>query len=198
MINFMSQRGSDGPVGTAIAERYSFMRDRVFEQKAQGLDIGPKLQKGTPGDHVHCKPALVLQHQLELANGSQVDLTQVRIYCDTEGKAPVSEFDKLRRTVTAGEMLHTNEAHLPALMDHAQQVFEAALTPDQSPESRLLKLAELHYVLAQTMPDLRGSAAKSQMTIRAMAHALSMQLPPFKEGLVPDLESFLGAKGLCA
>jgi hypothetical protein len=45
--------------------------------------------------------------------------------------------------------------------------------------------------LAQTIFDLRGSSAKSELFIRSLAVASGVELPPFKRGFVPDLESFV-------
>lgn len=41
------------------------------------------------------------------------------------------------------------------------------------------------------MPDERGSAAKSELTVRALARTVGLTLPPFKQGVLPDLEAFV-------
>jgi hypothetical protein len=49
----------------------------------------------------------------------------------------------------------------------------------------------MHWWLAHAMPDLRGSAAKTELGMRAVAAAHGMDLPPFRRGVIPDLEAFV-------
>ena len=39
------------------------------------------------------------------------------------------------------------------------------------------------------MPDVRGSAAKAELCVRSLAQARGMDLPPFKQSVVPGLEA---------
>ncbi len=58
-------------------------------------------------------------------------------------------------------------------------------------EELLPRLGELHWWMAHAMPDGRGSAAKTEMGMRAIALAHGIALPPFRRGIVPDLEAFM-------
>lgn len=60
-----------------------------------------------------------------------------------------------------------------------------------SDEEKVSQLGEMHWWLSHAMPDNRGSAAKSELTVRSVALSEGLSLPPFKQGAVPDLESFL-------
>lgn len=52
-------------------------------------------------------------------------------------------------------------------------------------------LADIHWLSAHAMLDKRGSAAKTELAVRALAHANGHELPPFRHGIVPDIEAFL-------
>jgi avirulence protein len=56
------------------------------------------------------------------------------------------------------------------------------------------QLAEIHYLLTQAAFDYRGSASRSELTVRTLAAAAGIELPPFKSGFVPDLESFMNSR----
>ncbi len=90
-------------------------------------------------------------------------------------------------------MHHTDPQHLPALMARAEELFQTTLDA-KTPQDKLNGLAELHWVLAHAMPDQRGSAAKSELAIRPMAHAMGMELPPCSRGSCPDLQAFVCSK----
>jgi len=44
------------------------------------------------------------------------------------------------------------------------------------------------------MPDKRGSAAKTELCVRALANAHGVELPPFGRGVIPDLEAFVRSR----
>jgi avirulence protein len=44
------------------------------------------------------------------------------------------------------------------------------------------------------MPDRRGSAAKAELVVRAVGYATGMELPAFREGIVPDLEAYMNSQ----
>ena len=84
---------------------------------------------------------------------------------------------------------HTSVANARLIMDHAESLFSRALDPSASHSEALATLGELHWWLAHAMPDVRGSAAKAELCVRSLAQARGMDLPPFKQGVVPDLEA---------
>jgi Avirulence protein len=61
----------------------------------------------------------------------------------------------------------------------------------QIDSARMGKLAEIHWMLAHAMPADRLRAATSETALRAIARATGAELPPFRKGVVPDLEAFV-------
>jgi Avirulence protein len=62
----------------------------------------------------------------------------------------------------------------------------------QQPDSaRMEKLAEIHWMLAHAVPAGGDSAARSERALRAIAGATGTELPPFRKGVMPDLEAFV-------
>ncbi len=53
------------------------------------------------------------------------------------------------------------------------------------------KLAEIHWMLAHAVPAGSDSAACSERALRAIASATGAELPPFRKGVIPDLEAFV-------
>ena len=90
-----------------------------------------------------------------------------------------------------GLMTHTGSIESSHLRVEANKLFKQAISPDLAPEQRLRVMADLHWISAHAMFDKRGSAAKSEMAVRAIGYAVGIELPPFASGIVPDLEAFL-------
>ena len=90
-----------------------------------------------------------------------------------------------------GTMLHTDCSVRRQLFPELNYLFKSATDPGQPQDMRLHYMAELHWLLAHAMLDRRGSAAKSEMLVRAVGYAVGIELPPFAPGIVPDLEAFL-------
>ena len=87
-------------------------------------------------------------------------------------------------------MIHGPASNVPRILEHAQTLAaEYMAIGPRKPAKRMEKLGELHWVLAQAMPNRRGSAACSELVVRALALASNNELPPFKRGFVPDLEA---------
>jgi Avirulence protein len=57
--------------------------------------------------------------------------------------------------------------------------------------ARMEKLAEIHWMLAHAVPAGGDSAARSERALRAIACAAGTELPPFRKGVIPDLEAFI-------
>lgn len=123
----------------------------------------------------------------------EVELTRLFVHMDESGMGVA-----LRRVPQGhgheclGFIQHTSATKLAPLMAHANDLYQRVLSPTlSSPQERRDLLAEMHYVLAHAMPDERGSAAKSELAVRATALAVGMELPPFRPDVGPDLEAFV-------
>lgn len=92
--------------------------------------------------------------------------------------------------VIGSTMVHTGPEDVPALMAHVQKLTTSFLEQEHMPtEQRMEGLGEIHWLLAQTMPNERGSAACSELVVRALALAGGCELPPCRRGFMPDLEA---------
>ena len=61
----------------------------------------------------------------------------------------------------------------------------------QSEVNAVISADEIHWFLAQWMSFQRGSAAITEIFIRAIAHSCGIKLGPLKSLIMPDLESFI-------
>jgi avirulence protein len=61
----------------------------------------------------------------------------------------------------------------------------------QTDSTRMGKLAEIHWMLAHAVPTGGDSAVRSETAVRAIARATGTELPPFRKGVIADLEAFV-------
>jgi avirulence protein len=191
----------DGGLATPIGGRYGYMHERTLRSIYQSIRQ-PKAQVRVSSDPAPL-PATdsssntctrTLQCTTTLA-GQTRGLTKMRVAIAGTDRARLLTEDTLPIVRQAfGKMVHTHPMHIPALMARAEEVFQATLKPGLSSQRRLAGLAEMHWLLTQATPDWRGSAAKAEMAVRAMAHAMDMELPPLRRGIQADLEAFITPK----
>jgi avirulence protein len=180
------------------SSRYAFMAPRVKDLVESGGN-GMKTMKEQRTQDVtfYC-----LTSTLKLKENKPVELTKVMINFDSahekfehgvgQANSQNTHTDPVQRYYgIENKMIHTDADHVPALMERTNNIFQHIKQGDVAPADRMNGLAEVHWLLAQAMPDERGSAAKSEMVVRSIAGALDMELPPFKQGKVPDLEAFM-------
>ena len=84
---------------------------------------------------------------------------------------------------------HTDVEESQRVMAHAEGLFSRAADPSLARADTVSTLGELHWWLANAMPDERGSAAKAELTVRSIAQSRGIDLPPFASGVVTDLEA---------
>jgi avirulence protein len=203
--DFKLGRGNMGmDYSTPIANQYEFIAGAVAkswdeleranpQQKADATDVTLRrsevVSKHT-GNRVllHCS----LQQTVKLGEKT-IPLTEMVVYLDPETRRPARVVDNKTSGIRIGMMIHTDEGFLAELMTRAEELFKATRTATTA-EGKMDGLAELHWLLAQAMPDARGSAAKSEMVVRSMAYAMDMELQPFARGSIPDLEAFVKSK----
>ncbi len=133
----------------------------------------------------------LVQQTAEL-NGKIIPLTTLAAFNNEKGERYAVQTSVVPQTKVFGLMGHTLSHHLPALKNRLEQLFAQALSPSTTGHAeRLGMLAEMHWLLAHAMLDHRGSAAKSELSIRSIAMAMDMELPPFREHVAPDLIAFV-------
>jgi avirulence protein len=168
---------------TGLEKEYSYIRTLYAARQdvePEGLPWGlPPQRRFQMGDEI---------------GGTPISLTAVTISTDPSRDRNVEPYTNLRKTgfPQFGEpfhIMHTAAANIPRIMAHAESLFSHALDPAIGNNEALTTMGELHWWLAHAMPDERGSAAKAEFCVRSMAQARGMDLPPFRHGIVPDLEA---------
>lgn len=102
-----------------------------------------------------------------------------------------TEDGRLKTMALAFSFEHTNANEIQPIMNHVEGLFQEIVGQPHSRESLLTALGNVHWWMAHAMPDKRGSAAKTELCVRALANAHGVELPPFERGVIPDLEAFV-------
>lgn len=127
-------------------------------------------------------------------DGQAIELTRLRIAVDpADFEDPyVMAVQKERPTPRAfpASIQHTDPSNIQPIVNHVESMFGDLVRTPRPPAQLLEALADIHWWMSHAMPDARGSAAKTEMAVRAIAAAHGIELPPFKRGIVPDMEAF--------
>lgn len=185
---FDTERGpGHGGTLTPLEGPYEYIRDR-YSSRTDGT-IKESLVADAPSSR---------RYQLtDEIGGQSVALTAIVLSEDSKADREDPFYTGLRDAglSEAGEegepfyIDHTAPSEIPRIMDHAETLYKASLDPSVSDSQALKSMGELHWWVSNAMPDDRGSAAKSEFTVRSIAQSRGMDLPPFKHGVVPDLEA---------
>jgi avirulence protein len=187
---------------SACDERYGYLASTMLaNEKVLKKDL--IFWEGQLVKRLSIRPSMYIQGRL-------VPLTQLRASFNEQNE-PVAlpemlcvrkEIEEAAKTdvgVVCGVILHIDAAHfdvcIRALHSKVQQFGLQFITVRHGKalfvNDILTQLADIHYLLAHTMLDLRGSAAKSELLVRSLAVAAGLELSAFKKGFVPDLEAFM-------
>lgn len=171
-------------------ERYGYMADRIFALPGakRTIEHVPRFLDGT-SDMMETVPVLQVGYTATTTlRGRERRLTQLLAWFEPDG-SPLR--GRPGEPMQSGLMVHTSSSELSRLRVDSDNLFKAVIEPGRSQEQRLQTMADLHWLLAHSMPDQRGSAAKSEMLVRAVGYSVGIELPPFASGIIPDLEAFL-------
>ncbi|POD78434.1 type III effector [Pseudomonas syringae group genomosp. 3] len=164
---------------TPLAEQYAYILER-YKNRTDG-ELAEEIE-GLP----------VLEFPLrDEIEGNHMALSTIVMSTDPNANRHDKKYLALSH-LEAGQpfyIRHTYSADVPKILSHVEKLYEHALDPTISDSKSLKILAEVHWWVANAMPDHRGSAAKTEFSVRAMAMARGMELPPMKNGIVPDLEA---------
>lgn len=130
----------------------------------------------------------------DMLGGQEIELTTLRIAVnpsdfDDEDVQDFREKSPCPRAFPAA-IQHTAPENIAPVMNHVESIFGDLVRTPRPPAKLMEALADVHWWMSHAMPDSRGSAAKTEMAVRAMAAAHGIELPPFKHGIVPDMEAF--------
>lgn len=169
---------------TPLEGTYEYIRDRYSART-----------DGTPQESLipDAPPSRRFQLTDEI-DGRPVSLTSIVLSGDLAADRDSPYYTALREAGLSeqGEPFHidhTAPAEIPRILDHAESLYRKALDTSTSDSQALKTMGELHWWVANAMPDDRGSAAKTEFTVRSIAQSRGMDLPPFQRGTVPDLEA---------
>jgi avirulence protein len=179
-----SQRRDEGGISpdmTYLIKPYTYIRDR-YKQRSDGTLERPECVSRRYGIR-------------DSIDGKLIVLSSVSIRTKWDEASGKDYLASLHDEHWRGEgpppfrINHTSLVNSRRIMDHAESLFSRALDLSISRAEAVTTLGELHWWLSHAMPDRRGSAAKTELGVRALAQARGMDLPPFKHGFVPDLEA---------
>lgn len=173
---------------TGLDDRYGYIKDRYADRTDGNIE---RLPYGLA-------PQMRFQAHDEI-DGESISLTSIVMSTNSNADRTDEMYSRFRANslVQLGEPFHidhTDAANVPRIMEHAESLYSHALRPDIDNSQALSTMGELHWWLAHAMPDERGSAAKSEFSVRSIAQARGMDLPPFQHGILPDLEAMTTAR----
>jgi avirulence protein len=187
-------RGTDS--STVIQGPYQYIGERLKQQEKSGQRMLERRRNHIASQFDPKKP-FFMGHKIfdmkDALNGKNITLTSVAIPINA------ADFESESAQIMRGQgfhigspafILHRHE-HIGKIMNHMELMFANVTRTASSPGNLLYALGDMHWWLVHAMPDDRGSAAKAELAVRALAAAQGLDLPPFKRGTVPDLEAFL-------
>lgn len=189
----IGREGQSVGLATPIVGRYAYVADRLIG--TSGTQVSTVRESVTLGGKRVCMELQLHERagMLDLGDGPPVELTRLKVWSQGDGSAPPQLPGYPRaRPGTRGIMEHTTPPELARAYPEAERRVAAILaSTGRSPQALLPDLGRLHWLVTHMAPDSRGSAAKAELAVRALALAKGWELPPFREGFVPDLEAFL-------
>lgn len=185
----------DTMAGTPMRGRYFYMANRLKD-----LDL-PEQANSTLGSSAESsRSSSFMSHRVlqsrEWLGDQVVDLTKLKI--PAKGHSDDFKSSEAERMRQEGwpdgypfMIEHTNSHLIQPIMNHVEDLVEPLLKSQMDESTLVSSLGEVHWWMAHAMPDERGSAAKTEIAVRALAGAHGVELPPFRRGVVPDLEAFM-------
>lgn len=163
---------------TALNGMYQYVADRMLSK----IHAGQVPEKWV--EHDPESGSFTYTAHVEL-NGRSVGLTQLVLNTlPQDGEQEAVSY-----------ALHTLAGRVPKAINHVEQIVgELLRNPPQDRAELMHTLGDIHWWMAHAMPDPRGSAAKTEISVRALAGALGVELPPFRHGVVADLEAFMSSQ----
>jgi avirulence protein len=178
---------------TTLSDQYEYFAERLEKQEGVPAQVEFLLAADSPySDHPEQIPKIEsTRHQQFGQIGSEkIPLTRVDFgHAKEEEREFLEQFTDSVLFLTHS-LVHTDPKHIPKIVEHVESLFVRVTSGNRLPQENLTDLAEMHWWLANAMPDRRGSAAKTEFCIRSLAYANGIELPPFQRGILPDMESF--------
>ncbi|MEQ7779979.1 XopAH/AvrB family type III secretion system effector, partial [Xanthomonas sp. WHRI 8356] len=183
-------------VSTPLTKHYAYLRPRVRQLPLirQANDLVAKSEQALPKTFM----AHDVFEMVGVLNGAMIPLTQLKLAVN-----PDDFYHSLAQQGRKGNGLqvegsafpfvieHTPFGMVQPIMNHVETLFSNLIAQRHDPASLMPTLGSLHWWMAHAMPDSRGSAAKTELAVRALAHAHGIELPPFAHGIAADLEAFV-------
>jgi len=194
--DFASSRESGVALVTSLAGTYQSVKDRVLQH--------PDARTETySGEYLHDIETKVYRQSGTLPQGT-IPMTVISSATDPRGlsrqtwsrlgSGSKQEVQASLKLSHPDMITHTDPQYLPAISEKLESLYSRAIDPSLSGSEALDQVARLHWWAASAAPDRRGSAAKSEFAARSVASAHGIELPPFKHGVVPDIEAMLSSE----
>jgi avirulence protein len=181
----MATQRSDMDNISPMTDQYRYIRD-LYEHRSGGV-VEPSMFPGVIPDSIRFQA-------MDSIEGQPIALTTMVMSTDPSADRNAPAYRALREQGYGqfSEPFHIEYTPVPEsqrIMDHAETLYRRATDPGVKPPQALATIAELHWWLSHGMPDQRGSAAKAELSVRAIAQARGIDLPPLRHGIVLDLEA---------
>uniref|UniRef100_UPI002FE4FB8A Avirulence protein B n=1 Tax=Pseudomonas syringae TaxID=317 RepID=UPI002FE4FB8A len=193
---FASERTSDTDAVTPLVKPYKSVLARVVDHEDAHDEI---MQDNLFGD-LNVK----VYRQTAYLHGNVIPLNTFRVATDTEylrdrvahlrTELGAKALKQHLQRYNPDRIDHTNASYLPIIKDHLNDLYRQAISSDLSQAELISLIARTHWWAASAMPDQAGSAAKAEFAARAIASAHGIELPPFRNGNVSDIEAMLSGE----
>jgi len=176
---------SDAENISPMTDQYRYIRDR-YENRSGGV-VQPSVRSGVFPDSIRFQA-------VDSINEQPIALTAMVMSTDPSADRDAPVYTAARKLGFAQysepfRIEYTGVPESERIMDHAETLYKRALDPAATKPQALETIAELHWWMSHGMPDQRGSAAKTELSVRSIAQARGIDLPPLQHGIVLDLEA---------
>ncbi|MCQ3014256.1 avirulence protein [Pseudomonas tremae] len=193
---FASERTSNTDAVTPLVKPYKSVIARVVSHK----DARDETMRDNLFGDLHVKA----YRQTARLNGNIIPLNTFRVATDTaylRGRVAqlrrelgAEAIEQHLRRYNPDRIDHTDAYYLPIIKNHLNNLYRRATSSDLRRADLIDLIARTHWWAASAMPDQRGSAAKAEFAARAIASAHGIELPPFRNGKVSDIEAMLSGE----
>lgn len=168
----------------------------VIERARNHPDAETELYEGEYFKEIEVK----VYRQCGAISGETIPMTTVSAAVDDNAisarlrNLPKDKRQQARQSMASSHpnmITHTSAEYIKTIRDHLESLYLQAIDPSLEKHEAFELIARLHWWAASAAPDKRGSAAKAEFAARSIASAHGIEMPPFRHGIVPDIEAML-------
>ncbi|WP_372163475.1 XopAH/AvrB family type III secretion system effector (plasmid) [Xanthomonas axonopodis pv. cyamopsidis] len=190
--DFAAERMPNTKFVTSLRRPYHSVIERVRNHP----DAEKELYEGEYFKAIEVK----VYRQYGVISGEIIPMTKVSAAVDDNAisarlrNIPKDKRQQARESMAASHpnmITHTGSECIKTIKDHLESLYLQAIDPSLEKHEVFELIARVHWWAASGAPDKRGSAAKAEFAARSIASAHGIEMPPFRHGIVPDIEAML-------